>query len=386
MKQLFLLFLLLPLTLFAQEDPKYLAGAVPEVDGRVVFTKELNLPGRSQNDIFKAFQTWAEGYFIPTKEFQSQILYQSPEKGELVAQGQEYLVFTNKALSLDRSLTTYQMFIECAPGKCNLKITSIRYKYNASSNGSEIIRAEDQITDKYTLTKKNKLIRATGKFRTHTIDLVNRVFDAATAAVGATPAIVPAGQNVAATPATISPETTVTTIPSAGTSSLSGYKQISPDKIPGNIYKMLSENWMLVTAGTDAKFNMMTASWGGLGHMYNKPVAFCFINPTRYTYQLMENNDTYTLSFYTETYREALQYCGTHSGKDQDKVKESGLTPITTPSGSKSFSEAWMIIECRKLIAQPINPASILDEAARAKWGKEPHQMYIGEILNVWVK
>ena len=66
---------------------------------------------------------------------------------------------------------------------------------------------------------------------------------------------------------------------------------------------------------------MMTASWGGLGHMYNKPVAFCFINPTRYTYQLMENNDTYTLSFYTETYRDILNYCGTNSGRDKDKVK-----------------------------------------------------------------
>lgn len=386
MKQFFLLFLLLPITLFAQEDPKYLAGAVPEVDGRVVFTKELNLPGRSQNDIFQALKTWAESYFIPTKEFQSQVIYQSPEKGELVAQGQEYLVFTNKALSLDRSLVTYQMYIDCAPGKCDLKITSIRYKYNASSAGPEVIRAEDQIIDKYTLTKKNKLIRATGKFRIHTIDLVNRVFDAAAAAVGATPPTTPATQTTAGSPIAVSPENTVTTIPSAGTSALSGYKQISPDKIPGNIYKMLSESWMLITAGTDTKYNMMTASWGGLGHMYNKPVAFCFINPTRYTYQLMENNDTYTLSFYTETYRDALQYCGTHSGKDQDKVKGSGLTPITTPSGSKSFSEAWMIIECRKLIAQPINPAAVLDEAAREKWGKEPHQMYIGEILNVWVK
>ena len=149
---------------------------------------------------------------------------------------------------------------------------------------------------------------------------------------------------------------------------------------------MLSENWMLITAGNDNQFNMMTASWGGLGHVYNKPVAFCYINPTRHTFRLMENHDTYTLSFYTETYRDALQYCGSHSGQNEDKVKGSGLTPITTPSGSKAFSEAWMIIECRKLVAQPFTPEAIYNSADKAKWGKDLHKMYIGEILNVWVK
>ena len=131
---------------------------------------------------------------------------------------------------------------------------------------------------------------------------------------------------------------------------------------------------------------MMTASWGGLGHMYNKPVAFCFINPTRYTYQLMENNDPYTLSFYTETYRDILNYCGTNSGRDKDKVKEAGLTPITTPSGSKAFSEAWMIIECRKMVSQSLIPEALHDSQAKEKWGTQLHKMYIGEILNVWVK
>ena len=131
---------------------------------------------------------------------------------------------------------------------------------------------------------------------------------------------------------------------------------------------------------------MMTASWGGLGHLYNKPVAFCFINPTRHTIKYMDNSDTYTLSFYTETYRDVLNYCGSHSGKDTDKVAGSGLTPLTTPTGSKAFSEAWMIIECRKMVAQPFNPEAIFNPEAKDKWGKTPHKMFIGEIINVWVK
>ena len=74
MKHLFLLFLLIPVTLFAQVDKKYLAGAVPVVDDRVVFTEELNLPGRSQNDIFATLLQWATtrfitkaGYFTPIR-------------------------------------------------------------------------------------------------------------------------------------------------------------------------------------------------------------------------------------------------------------------------------------------------------------------------------
>jgi flavin reductase (DIM6/NTAB) family NADH-FMN oxidoreductase RutF len=93
------------------------------------------------------------------------------------------------------------------------------------------------------------------------------------------------------------------------------------------------------------------------------------------------------LSFYTEAYREALRYCGSSSGRDTDKVKGSGLTPIAMPSGSKSFSEAWLIIECKKLVSQQIQLESIRDEKIRDEWSKSQfHKMYIGEILNVWVK
>ncbi|MEG1749602.1 MAG: flavin reductase, partial [Tannerellaceae bacterium] len=129
------------------------------------------------------------------------------------------------------------------------------------------------------------------------------------------------------------------------------------------------------------------ASWGGLGMMFGKPVAFCFINPTRHTFDLMEKSDTYTFTFYTEAYRDALKYCGSTSGKNTDKVKGSGLTPITTPTGSKAFGEAWMIVECRKLLSQPIDNASITNQALTKEMsGKQLNQMFVGEIINVWIK
>lgn len=376
MKQLFLVLLLFPCLLFAQENPKYLAGAVPVTDGKVVFTRTFSLPGESQQHLFQLALKWAQEQFTPQENFQSRILMSDEPSGQIVCLGQQYLVFSDKTLSLDRATIHYQMYLTCNRDKCEAKITGIRYTYMMGDR-EQVIPAEDLITDKQAInTKKGRLYKSTGKFRIHTIDLVEQLFTSLEKALGSYPTAM--GKN----PANLTAD-----IPATGNTSLPGYKQISPDKIPGNIYKMLSENWMLVTAGKDNQYNTMTASWGGLGHLYNKPVTFCFINPTRHTYQFMENDDTYTLSFYTETYRDALQYCGTHSGKNEDKIKATGLTPITTPSGSKAFSEAWMIIECRKLVSQPFTPEAIHDPTSKKQWGnKDLHKMYIGEILNVWVK
>jgi flavin reductase (DIM6/NTAB) family NADH-FMN oxidoreductase RutF len=176
-------------------------------------------------------------------------------------------------------------------------------------------------------------------------------------------------------------------VPENQSSGMEGYRKIAPDKIPGNVMKMISQDWMLITAGNREKFNMMTASWGGFGILYNKPVAICFINPARYTYSIIEGSDTFTLTFYTEAYRDALQYCGTKSGRDEDKVKGSGLTPMETQNGAMAFSQAWMVVECRKMLSQSLSPDAIADPAERAKRAAQPmHKMYIGEILNVWVK
>ena len=117
--------------------------------------------------------------------------------------------------------------------------------------------------------------------------------------------------------------------------------------------------------GHEGGTNMMTASWGGLGYLYNRPVAFCFINPARHTYRLMEKAGTYTLTFYAEDFREALRYCGTHSGRDGDKIQATGLTPAATPSGAPAFKEARLVIECRKMLAQSLSPDALHDEGGK---------------------
>ncbi|MDR0429388.1 MAG: DUF4468 domain-containing protein [Tannerellaceae bacterium] len=385
MKCLLLLLLNVHLLFSTQTDEKYLAGAVPEENGKVVFSRTVNASSLSHQQIYNTLLEWAQKRFNSDK---NRVAYQNKEEGELAAVGEEYVVFTNTALSLDRSLILYQMIVECKDHSYDISVKNIRYIYDVPHKREpERYTAEAWISDSKALSN-GKLNRQNSKFRMATIDYINDLFDDAEAALGrqsltqSTP-VVAAGTNLQIY--SLAEEDIIS--PSTNHSMLEGYRQIAPGKIPGNIIKMLSEDWMLITAGNDLSFNMMTASWGGLGFVLGKPVAFCFINPARYTYQLMEKNDTYTLTFYTEAYKEALQYCGSTSGKDTDKVKGSGLTPLTTPSGSKAFGEAWMIIECRKLISQSLSTEAIGNETVRNEWlGKQMHKMYIGEIINIWIK
>ncbi|MCD8043050.1 MAG: DUF4468 domain-containing protein [Tannerellaceae bacterium] len=388
MKYTSILLLFIPFFLFAQNDTErnYLEGAVPEVNGKVVFTREMNLPGMSAGQIYDVVHEWASEKFTDAK---NRIVYADKEKGDIAALGEEYIIFSSSALSLDRSLMSYRLTVECRDQFCKLSTTGIKYEYTVSyQREPEKYVAEEWITDKHALSK-GKLNRMSGKFRRGTVDYMAELFTDASAFISMRapavqpPAPVPSISQPTPVPPVVSQPAPVL----ATAATLDGYRSITPDRIPGNIVKMLSEDWMLITAGKDEEFNMMTASWGGLGMLFGKPVAICYINPARYTYRLMETSDTYTFTFYTEAYRDVLQYCGSASGRDQDKVKESGLTPLTTPTGSKAFGEAWMIIECRKMISQPLSTEVMNDPQLKAEWlGKQVHKMYIGEIINVWVK
>ncbi|MDR2361788.1 MAG: flavin reductase family protein [Prevotellaceae bacterium] len=164
------------------------------------------------------------------------------------------------------------------------------------------------------------------------------------------------------------------------------FTSIDSREIPDNVVHLMADDWMLITAGTPARFNTMTASWGALGHLWNRPVAFCFIRPQRYTFEFAEAQDYFTLSFFDETYRPALALCGRVSGRDVDKVKEAGLTPRILESGNVAFEEARMILECRKIYTDFFSPEQFIDPATDIYPSGDFHKMYIGEIINVWIK
>ncbi len=158
--------------------------------------------------------------------------------------------------------------------------------------------------------------------------------------------------------------------------------EIKPQQISDNVFKLIGSDWMLITAGTPEHFNMMTASWGGMGILWGKEICWCVIRPHRYTYQFMETAERFTLSFFEERYREALNVCGTKSGRDVDKVAVSGLTPAQTESGAVYFAEARLVIECKKIYFHDIDPRHFLDPEIDNNYPKKDyHRMYIGEIV-----
>lgn len=166
-----------------------------------------------------------------------------------------------------------------------------------------------------------------------------------------------------------------------------GFKEISISELQFNPFTKIGSQWMLITAGNEEKYNTMTASWGGMGVLWGKNVVTAYIRPQRYTKEFVDANDTFTLSFYGSQYKEALNICGTVSGRDCDKVSKAGLTPFFT-DGTTAFNEAELILVCRKLYADHMPPENFIAKENDAKWypNKDYHTMYIAEIERVLVK
>ena len=150
---------------------------------------------------------------------------------------------------------------------------------------------------------------------------------------------------------------------------------------------LFDEKWTLITAGTKDNYNTMTASWGGIGELWNKDVCFIFIRPQRYTFEFTEKEDYFTLSFFSEEYRKALAFCGRNSGRDCDKAKETGLSPISFDE-STGFEESEITVLCKKLYYQDISPEGLIDKSIDSTCypEKDYHRMYVGEIVRVFVK
>lgn len=167
----------------------------------------------------------------------------------------------------------------------------------------------------------------------------------------------------------------------------SHFKVIKPEDISDNTFKLVGKDWMLITAGTIGEYNTMTASWGGIGVLWNKNVCFCFVRPSRYTYNFIENSENFTLSFFGEEYREALKICGAKSGKDINKAEVTGLNPFEDSEGMVSFDQARLVIECKKIYFQDLNPENFLATEIQDSYSKgDYHRMYVGEITRCLLK
>ena len=165
------------------------------------------------------------------------------------------------------------------------------------------------------------------------------------------------------------------------------FEKIDPKSLDQNVFSMIGDQWMLITAGTREQCNTMTASWGGLGVLWGKPVATVYIRPQRYTLEFVEREEKFTLAFFGEEYRKALALCGSKSGRDIDKVKECGFT-VETADGAPYFAQADLVLVCRKAYWQDMDPTHFLDGEIDGKWypEKDYHRMYIGKIVEAYRK
>lgn len=158
------------------------------------------------------------------------------------------------------------------------------------------------------------------------------------------------------------------------------------EHLQANAAQLIGKRWMLITAGSPGDFNCMTASWGGLGFLWNRPVAFVFVRPNRHTRTYIDAVPSFTLSFMPETYRKDLIFCGRNSGKDVDKMAHTQLRPLTTDSGLVAFEDADLILECRKMFRTTLQEADFLDwREVAPQWYAEDnplHLLYICEITS----
>lgn len=166
-----------------------------------------------------------------------------------------------------------------------------------------------------------------------------------------------------------------------------GFRRAGPGEIRIDPFERIGSGWMLVTAGTPESWNTMTASWGGLGHLWNRDVCFVFVRPQRHTRAFMDGNGLFTVSFFGEECRPALEFCGSRSGRDCDKAAETGLVPFEPCGGCVAFEQARIVLAARKLYIHDLKAEGFLDEAPLSLYpSSDFHRMYVGGIEEALIR
>lgn len=168
---------------------------------------------------------------------------------------------------------------------------------------------------------------------------------------------------------------------------MNNYIEVKPEGLNKSAFQMIGNDWMLITAEKDNKVNAMTASWGGLGVMWNKNVSYIVIRPQRYTKEFIDNSDTFSLCFFDKKHKKELTYLGTVSGRDEDKMSKTTLT-LNHYDKIPYFEEAEIIITCKKLFAQEFSKDAFMDKTLIEKNypSNDFHTMYISEVIKILIR
>ncbi len=153
------------------------------------------------------------------------------------------------------------------------------------------------------------------------------------------------------------------------------------------IFDLFNNQWALVTAGTADHYNTCTIGWGSFGTIWGRPgrarsIITVYVNPLRYTWDVLKESDRFTVEFFPENCRTALEYLGSHSGRDEDKVTAAGLTPKVL-DGGVTFEEAELTFVCRKIYQGPFEESGMAEDVFREEYRHRPlHWMFVGEIIS----
>ena len=165
------------------------------------------------------------------------------------------------------------------------------------------------------------------------------------------------------------------------------FRKISPEDIE-RVIKRIGKDWMLICAYDEEnkRTNAMTASWGTMGVLWNKPVCICFVRPERHTHTLLEKNEKFSIAFLSEEYREALRFCGKESGRELDKLGACGLETEEI-DGAFAVSDAELALVCKKLYVDELRESSFLDKSLLKNYENGGyHTMYVCEIVGAYLK
>ena len=164
--------------------------------------------------------------------------------------------------------------------------------------------------------------------------------------------------------------------------------EISPWDFNCYPFSLVGRRKMLLSATDRRGTNVMTVAWGGFGVMWGQATVFFAVRPSRYTYSFAEGGDCFSLMALADGYQEALTYCGTHSGRDEDKIKGAGLTPIILPSGGFCVDEADLAFELKKLYSQTLSPVGFSASDTVQKWYGEGdiHKLYFATVEKIYRK
>lgn len=165
------------------------------------------------------------------------------------------------------------------------------------------------------------------------------------------------------------------------------FKHVKPEEFDQSAFRLIGKDWMLVAAEKEGRVNAMTAGWGGFGVMWGKNVAYAVVRPQRFTKDFVDIANTFSLTFFDESFREKLRYLGTVSGRDEDKIAKTELT-VLHQNDTPYFAQARVAMLCKKLYIQDFEPACFVEPALKERWYPEEdyHTLYIAEVMDILVK